>query len=91
MNISYIFIVFYTHVHRISNFLEFIETKNLHQTELELMKIVPKKYWSRINRIFVLWGKDVPGRDKKKLLRKLKTLSIIVRKLIIQILKMTVM
>ena len=35
------------------------------------MKIVPKKCWSKINRIFVLWGKEVPGRDKKKLLDKI--------------------
>jgi|SRR3989344_63122 len=59
------------HVHRISNVLGLVKTKNPHQTELELMKIAPKKYWSRINRIFVLWGKEVSGRDKKKLLRKL--------------------
>jgi len=38
---------------------------------MKMMKIAPKKYWSRINRIFVLWGKDVRGRDKKRLLRKL--------------------
>jgi len=61
-----------THVHRISNVLGFVKTKTPTQTEYELMKIVPKKYWSRINRIFVLWGKDVRGYDKKKFLEKLK-------------------
>lgn len=61
-----------THVHRLANVLGFVHTKNPHQTELELMKIAPKRYWSRINRIFVLWGKDVRGRDKKKFLAKLK-------------------
>lgn len=60
-----------THVHRISNVLGLVKTKTPHKTEIELIKIAPKKYWSRINRIFVLWGKDVSGRDKKKLLRKL--------------------
>ncbi|MGV8140877.1 MAG: endonuclease III domain-containing protein [Candidatus Woesearchaeota archaeon] len=61
-----------THVHRISNVFGFVKTKTPTQTEMELMKITPKKYWSRINRIFVLWGKDVRGRDKKKFLEKLK-------------------
>ena len=61
-----------THVHRISNVFGFVKTKNPTETEFELMKIVPKKYWSKINRIFVLWGKDVTGRDKKKFLEKLK-------------------
>src|SRR3989344_1806286 len=57
-----------THVQRISNILGFVKTKTAYQTELELMKIVPKIYWSKINRIFVLWGKEVPGRDKRRLL-----------------------
>ena len=61
-----------THVHRISNVFGFVKTKNPTQTEYELMKIVPKEYWSRINRIFVLWGKEVRGRDKKKFLEKLE-------------------
>ena len=60
-----------THVHRLSNVLGLVMTKTPHQTELELMKVAPRKYWSRINRIFVLWGKDVTGRDKRKLLIKL--------------------
>ncbi len=60
-----------THVHRLSNVLGFVKTKTPHETELELQKIARRRYWSRINRIFVLWGKDVPGRDKKKLLKKL--------------------
>ncbi|PIN94092.1 hypothetical protein COU54_00410 [Candidatus Pacearchaeota archaeon CG10_big_fil_rev_8_21_14_0_10_31_24] len=62
-----------THVHRISNVFEIVNTKNPDETEIELRKIVPKKYWSRINRIFVLWGKDVSGRDKGKFLDKLKS------------------
>ena len=61
-----------THVHRLSNVLGLVKTKIPHQTELQLMKIAPKDYWSRINRIFVLWGKDVSGRDRKKLLGKLE-------------------
>ena len=58
-----------THVHRLSNVLGFVKTKTPHETELALQKIAPRNYWSRINRIFVLWGKDVRGRDKKQLLQ----------------------
>lgn len=61
-----------THVHRISNVLGLVKTKTPHQTELALQKIAPQKYWSKINRIFVLWGKEVRGEDKRKLMGKLK-------------------
>ncbi len=57
-----------THVHHIVNVLGLVKTKNPTETEFALMKIAPRKYWSRINRLFVLWGKNVKGRDKKKLL-----------------------
>ncbi len=60
-----------THVHRLANVLGLVKTKNPTETERELMKIAPREYWSRINRIFVLWGKDVRGRDGKRLLGKL--------------------
>jgi len=60
-----------THVHRISNVLGLVKTKTPAQTEMALQKIAPKKYWSRINRLFVLWGKDVSGRNKNKLVKKL--------------------
>jgi len=63
--------IFLCHVHRISNVLGFVDTKNPEQTEKKLEKIVPKKLWGRVNRIFVLWGKDVPGRSKEKLLKSL--------------------
>ena len=61
-----------THVHRLSNVLGLVKTKTPERTERELMKIVPKKYWSRVNRIFVLWGKEVRGRNKNKLLRRIE-------------------
>ncbi len=61
-----------THCHRILNVLGIVKTKNPHQTEGAMMKIAPREYWSRINRILVLWGKDCPGRDKKRLLEKLE-------------------
>ena len=60
-----------THCHRLLNVLDIVNTKTPKETEFEMMKIVPRKYWSRINRIFVLWGKDVSGRDKEKILKKL--------------------
>ena len=60
-----------THCQRLLNVLGIVNTKTPHQTEIEMMKIVPKRYWSRINRIFVLWGKDVRGRDRGKLLKRL--------------------
>jgi endonuclease III len=61
-----------THVMRLSNVLGLVKTKTPEQTEYELMKIAPKEYWSRINRIFVLWGKDVAGRDRNRFFAKLK-------------------
>lgn len=62
-----------THVHRISNVFGFVKTKNPKETEFALMKVAPKKYWSKINRIFVLWGKEVKGREKKKFLERLNS------------------
>ena len=61
-----------THVHRISNVLGIVNTKTPEQTEKSLEVIVPKKYWRRINRLFVLWGKAVPGRNRRRLLKALK-------------------
>ncbi len=62
-----------THCHRILNVLGIVKTKSPYETEKAMIKIAPKRYWSRINRIFVFWGKDVPGRDKKKLLKSLES------------------
>ena len=61
-----------THVNRIANVFGFVKTKTPEQTERILMQSVPRKYWKRINRIFVLWGKEVPGRDKQRFLKKLE-------------------
>lgn len=57
-----------THVHRISNVLGLVKTKNPEKTEFALMEIVPKRYWGSVNRLFVLWGKECSGWDRKKLL-----------------------
>jgi endonuclease-3 len=48
-----------THVHRISNRLGIVKTKVPEETELELMKIIPKKYWIRINDTFVMYGQNI--------------------------------
>ena len=48
-----------THVHRISNRLGWIKTKRPEQTEKELEKIIPKKYWRLINDVFVTHGKTI--------------------------------
>ena len=48
-----------THVHRIANRLGIVSTKNPDETEKELKKIVPKKYWRSINKAFVGYGQTV--------------------------------
>ncbi|WP_457641763.1 endonuclease III domain-containing protein [Persephonella sp.] len=48
-----------THVHRISNRLGFVKTKTPEETELQLREKVPKKYWNRINDLFVAFGQTI--------------------------------
>ncbi|MEM4367427.1 MAG: endonuclease III [Candidatus Aenigmatarchaeota archaeon] len=48
-----------THVHRISNRLGLVKTKTPHQTEEELKKILPKKYWKIYNDLLVVWGQNI--------------------------------
>jgi endonuclease-3 len=47
------------HVHVISNRLGFVKTKMPEQTEVELMNVVPKRFWKELNGIFVLFGKEI--------------------------------
>jgi len=47
------------HVHRIANRLGLVNTKSPEQTEKELKKIVPHKYWSQINPLLVMWGQNI--------------------------------
>ena len=47
------------HVHRISNRLGIVQTKNPEETEFELMKLIPKKYWIEINDTFVMYGQNI--------------------------------
>ena len=47
------------HVHRISNRLGIVRTKNPEETEFELMKKIPKKFWLDINDTFVMYGQNI--------------------------------
>lgn len=53
-----------THVHKISNLLGWVNTKNPEKTEKELAKLIPKKYWTDINRLFVSIGRQHKTRNK---------------------------
>lgn len=47
-----------THVHRISNMLGWVDTKNPEKTEVGLTIFLPKNYWSRTNKLFVSIGRQ---------------------------------
>lgn len=53
-----------THVHKISNMLGWVDTKTPEQTEKELIKIIPKKYWPDTNRLFVSIGRQFKSKNK---------------------------
>ncbi len=48
-----------THVHRISNRLGLIETKVPEETETELKKIFPRRYWRHVNLLLVKLGQNI--------------------------------
>ena len=48
-----------THVHRISNRLGLVYTKTPEETEMELRKKIPKKFWLDINNTFVMYGQNI--------------------------------
>jgi endonuclease-3 len=48
-----------THVHRISNRLGLVKTKIPEETEVELMKKIPREYWIMINDTFVMYGQNI--------------------------------
>lgn len=64
-----------THVHRITNLLGWVKTKTPEQTEKELIRILPKKYWPDINRLFVSIGRQYT--TNKKLIEFLKNEKLI--------------
>lgn len=47
------------HVHRISNRLGLVNTKTPEKTEIELSRIISKKYWPEVNQTFVVYGQNI--------------------------------
>ncbi|MDP2973636.1 MAG: endonuclease III, partial [Candidatus Diapherotrites archaeon] len=47
------------HVHRISNRIGLVKTKNPEQTELALAQVVPKIFWGEINHLMVKYGQQI--------------------------------
>ena len=47
------------HVHRISNRLGLVDTKTPEETEAELTRKIPRKYWLQINDTFVMYGQNI--------------------------------
>jgi endonuclease-3 len=48
-----------THCHRIPNRLGWIKTKTPEETEIELKKVLPRKYWDDFNNLFVQFGQTI--------------------------------
>jgi len=48
-----------THVHRVSNRLGWVKTKNPNKTQTKLEKLIPKKYWKIVNEVLVLHGQNI--------------------------------
>lgn len=48
-----------THVHRISNLLGLIETKNADESEEALQKVLPQELWIEWNRLLVMLGQNI--------------------------------
>jgi len=47
------------HVHRITNRLGLIHTRSPYETEMTLLEVLPKRYWTSWNRILVSYGQTV--------------------------------
>ena len=48
-----------THVHRITNRLGAVRTRNPHETEFALRAVLPKRHWIEINELLVTYGKRI--------------------------------
>ncbi len=48
-----------THVHRISNRMGIVTTKNPRETEFALRKILPEEHWKIFNELLVLHGRSI--------------------------------
>jgi len=53
------FIVVDTHVHRVSNRIGWVKTKNADKTEEQLKEIMPKKFLVEANGILILFGREI--------------------------------
>ncbi len=47
------------HVHRISNRIGLVDTKTPEQTEQELLNLVDKQLWTKVNNTFVMYGQNI--------------------------------
>lgn len=63
-----------THVHRISNLLGWVDAKTPEQTEKELIKVLPEKYWPETNKLMVSVGRQF--KSKRQLEEFLKNNSL---------------
>jgi len=48
-----------THVHRLANRLGWVHTKTPDQTEQALYRVLPRRWWPRVNLFLVTWGQNV--------------------------------
>ncbi len=48
-----------SHVHQVANRLGWVKTRNPEDTEIGLMKKIPKSYWHDLNDLFVKFGQNV--------------------------------
>lgn len=48
-----------THVHRITNRIGIVNTRRPEETEQELRRLLPKKYWIELNGILVAFGQGI--------------------------------
>ncbi|HYN09346.1 MAG TPA: endonuclease III [Vicinamibacterales bacterium] len=48
-----------THVHRIANRLGWVKTRTPDETEQALYKVLPRRWWPRVNLYLVTWGQNV--------------------------------
>ncbi|HKC05095.1 MAG TPA: endonuclease III [Patescibacteria group bacterium] len=53
-----------THVHRISNLLGWVHTKTPEKTEVELIKVLPEKFWPATNKLMVSIGRRFASKKK---------------------------
>ncbi len=48
-----------THVHRLANRLGWVKTRTPDQTEQALYRVLPRRWWPKVNLYLVTWGQNV--------------------------------